>query len=124
MGRLVRYLRPYRGAVIVSLTFLLLQSLTQVAGPLLTKFAIDRYLTNPGIPVNEVWAGLAQISALYFAALLIGFLCEFAETYLMQRTGQLAMFDLRRELMEHLQRLDVSFYDRNPVGRLITRVTT
>jgi len=133
MRRLVRYLKPYRGAVAVSLFFLLLQSIAQVVGPLLTKLAIDRYLVKPGHPVHSpldrwlaagVWAGLAQISALYLAALLIGFACEFVETYLMQRTGQFAMFDLRRELMERLQQLDVAYYDRNPVGRLITRVTT
>jgi ATP-binding cassette subfamily B protein len=133
MRRLVRYLRPYRGAVAVSLVFLLLQSIAQVAGPLLTKLAIDRYLAKPGQPTPsildswlapDVWTGLAQISALYLAALLIGFACEFVETYLMQRTGQLAMFDLRRELMERLQTLDVAYYDRNPVGRMITRVTT
>jgi ATP-binding cassette subfamily B protein len=133
MRRLVRYLSPYRGAVVASLLFLLVQSLTQVAGPLLTKLAIDRYLAKPehappsaldGWLAADPWTGLAQISALYLAAVLIGFLCEFAETYLMQKTGQQAMFDLRRELMEHLQRLDVAYYDRNPVGRLITRVTT
>ncbi len=133
MRRLVRYLKPYRGAVAVSLFFLLFQSVTQVAGPLLTKLAIDRYLAKPDYPVHspldgwlaaDVWTGLAQISALYLASLLIGFACEFVETYLMQRTGQLAMFDLRRELMERLQTLDVAYYDRNPVGRLITRVTT
>lgn len=133
MRRLVRYLKPYRGAVAVSLFFLLLQSIAQIAGPLLTKLAIDRYLAKPDYPTHspidgwlaaDVWTGLAQISALYLAALLVGFACEFVETYLMQRTGQLAMFDLRRELMERLQKLDVAYYDRNPVGRLITRVTT
>jgi ATP-binding cassette subfamily B multidrug efflux pump len=133
MRRLIRYLSPYRGAVVASLLFLLVQSLTQVAGPLLTKLAIDRYLAKPdytqpsaldGWLAADPWAGLAQISALYLVAVLIGFLSEFAETYLMQKTGQQAMFDLRRELMEHLQRLDVAYYDRNPVGRLITRVTT
>ena len=133
MRRLVRYLKPYRGAVAVSLFFLLLQSVTQIAGPLLTKLAIDRYLAKPENPVHspldawlaaDVWTGLAQISALYLASLLIGFACEFVETYLMQRTGQLAMFDLRRELMERLQKLDVAYYDRHPVGRMITRVTT
>jgi ATP-binding cassette subfamily B multidrug efflux pump len=133
MRRLVRYLSPYRGAVVASLLFLLVQSLAQVAGPLLTKLAIDHYLAKSehappsaldGWLAADPWAGLAQISALYLAAVLIGFLCEFAETYLMQSTGQQAMFDLRRELMEHLQRLDVAYYDRNPVGRLITRVTT
>jgi ATP-binding cassette subfamily B multidrug efflux pump len=132
MRRLVRYLRPYRGAVVVSLVFLLAQSIVQVVGPLLTQLAIDRYLAKPEHPkpspipwlAADPWTGLAQITALYLAAVLIGFLCEFAETYLMQRTGQLAMFDLRRELMQHLQRLDIAYYDRNPVGRLITRVTT
>jgi ATP-binding cassette subfamily B multidrug efflux pump len=133
MRRLIRYVRPYRTAVVLSLAFLLFQSLVQVVGPLLTKTAIDHYLSKPDHPAAsildrwlapDVWTGMAQISALYLAAIAIGFLCEFAETYLMQRTGQMAMFDLRRELMEHLQRLDVAYYDRNPVGRLITRVTT
>jgi len=133
MRRLVRYLRPYRGAVIVSLVFLLAQSILQVVGPLLTKLAIDRYLAKPEHPsptwldgwlAPDPWTGLAQISALYLAAVLLGFLSEFVETYLMQRTGQFAMSDLRRELMEHLQRLDVAYYDHHPVGRLITRVTT
>jgi ATP-binding cassette subfamily B multidrug efflux pump len=133
MTRLIRYLRPYRGAVIVSLFFLLAQSVTQVAGPLLTRLAIDRYLVKPEHPEHspldpwlapDLWTGLFQISMLYLAAVVIGFVCEFAETYLMQRTGQLAMLDLRREMMDHLQRLDIAYYDRNPVGRLITRVTT
>ncbi len=133
MRRLIRYLRPYRGAVVISLVFLVAQSVLQVAGPLLTKLAIDRYLAKPehAAPTlldtwlaPDPWTGLAQISVLYLAALLLGFLTEFGETYLMQRTGQFAMFDLRRELMEHLQRLDVGYYDHHPVGRLITRVTT
>src|SRR5260370_16227487 len=133
MRRLIRYLRPYRGAVAVSLLFLLAQSLTQVAGPLLTKLAIDRYLAPSGLPAPspldpwlsaDVSHGLFQITMLYLASVLIGLVCDFAETYLMQRTGQLAMFDLRRELMEHLQKMDVAYYDRNPVGRLSTRVTS
>lgn len=133
MRRLVRYLRPYRGAVALSLAFLLVQSLMQVVGPLLTKLAIDRYLAKPETPTSspidgwlspDLWVGLTQISALYLVALLLMFLCEFTQTYLMARTGQRAMFDLRRELMQHLQRLDVAYYDRNPVGRLMTRVTT
>ena len=132
MRRLVGYLRPYWRAVMVSLFFVLAWSVTQVAGPLLTKLAIDKYLTGASTSHSplDFWlaadapTGLAQIAVLYLATILIGFLCDFAETYLMQRTGQFAMFDLRRELMEHLQRLDVQYYDRNPVGRMITRVTT
>src|SRR5262249_51751145 len=101
--------------------------------PLLTKLAIDRYLAPSGATIPawidawlspDVWTGLIQITSLYLAAILVGFVCNFAQTYLMQRTGQLAMFDLRRDVMQHLQRLDVAYYDKNPVGRLITRVTT
>ncbi len=72
----------------------------------------------------DAWAGLSRIGLLYLAVLAGVFVTEFAQTYLMQYTGQLAMFDLRKQLMEHLQRLDLAFYDRNPVGRLVTRVTT
>jgi ATP-binding cassette, subfamily B, multidrug efflux pump len=133
MRRLIGYLRPYRGAAIVSLLFLLVQSLAQVSGPVLTQIAIDRYLARAPHPrpslldpwlSSNVWTGLAQISALYLIAVLAALVCEYSQTYLMARTGQMAMLDLRRELMGHLQKLDLSFYDRNPVGRLITRVTT
>ena len=135
MRRLLRYMRPYRGLVAVSLLFLLGQSLLQVLGPLLTKTAVDRYLdpSRAGHPLTtpfdsmlpaDPWSGLARIGILYIFVLLGTFVTEFVQTYVMQYTGQLAMFDLRRELMEHLQRLDIAFYDRNPVGRLVTRVTT
>jgi ATP-binding cassette subfamily B protein len=68
--------------------------------------------------------GLTQISILYFGVVFVILLLEFGQQFLMQRTGQHAMFDLRRDLMQHLQRLDVQYFDRNPVGRLLTRVTT
>ncbi len=131
MRRLFSYLRPYRLAVGSSLVLLLLLSVLQVAGPLLTKIAVDRYLVptqgrtvlDPWLSPNP-WRGLAQISALYMLALISMFVLDFAQTYLMQWTGQRAMFDLRRDLMARLQRLDLSFYDRTPVGRMLTRVTT
>ena len=68
--------------------------------------------------------GLTRVALLYLAVLVGTFVSEFVQMYVMQYTGQLAMFDLRKQLMEHLQRLDLAFYDRNPVGRLVTRVTT
>jgi len=133
MRRLVRYLKPYRTAVIVSLAFLMVQSVMQVLGPLLTKLAIDRYLVrsphlapsplDPWLPASAV-QGILFISVLYLGTVLVGLVCDFAQTYLMQRTGQHAMFDLRHQIMEHLQRLDIAYYDKHPVGRLITRVTT
>ncbi len=133
MRRLIVYLKPYWRTVAVSIAFLFLQSSLQIAGPLITKTAIDRYLlpaagsgnaTFNGMLSVDAWTGLAQLSMLYFVAVVLGFLCDFGETYLMQRTGQYAMFDLRRDLMAKLQQLDVSYFDHNPVGRLITRVTT
>jgi ATP-binding cassette, subfamily B, multidrug efflux pump len=131
--RLATYLIPYKRAVAASLGVLLVGSLLQVTGPLLTKVAVDTYLApEPVHPQSgwlawlpaDPWTGLAQIALLYFAILLVTFGLQFVETYLMQRTGQWAMFDLRRELMAKLQQLDIAYFDRNPVGRLVTRVTT
>ncbi len=133
MRRLLGYLRPYASYIGLSLVFLTVYSALQVCGPLLTKIAVDRYLA-PGathlstaidryLPADR-WAGLAEISLLYLGVLVTSFLSAFGEAYIMQYTGQRAMFDLRRELMSHLQRLDIAFFDRNPIGRLVTRVTT
>jgi ATP-binding cassette subfamily B protein len=133
MRRLLTYMRPYKAQVGVALLFMLGSSAVQILGPLLTKLTIDRYLVpnpNAGRTVldswlsADPWTGIGQISAIYLGTILFGFIADFFQTYLMQWTGQHAMFDLRRQLMEHLQRLDIAYYDRNPVGRLITRVTT
>ena len=133
MRRLLGYMRPYRALVGLSLVFLLAQSVLQVLSPLLTRIAVDKYIRPGAHPIPTLmdswlpadpWAGLTRIALLYFVVLAGTFVSEFAQMYLMQYTGQLAMFDLRKQLMEHLQRLDLAFYDRNPVGRLVTRVTT
>ena len=133
MRRLLTYLWPYRRLIAGALAFLILNSILQVAGPLLTKVAIDKYLApNPSrisTPIDpfltsDPLTGLTQVALLYMAALFGIFLFEFAQMYIMQYIGQKAMFDLRRELMTHLQNLDIAFYDRNPVGRLVTRVTS
>lgn len=133
MRRLLTYMKPYRIAVAVSLVLLLFNSVVQLLGPLLTKLAIDRYLVPASHPSKtpidpflsaDPWTGLTQITAIYLVAVVLGFLFDFGQTYLMQLTGQRAMFDLRRQLMAHLQTLDLSFFDHNPVGRLVTRVTT
>jgi ATP-binding cassette subfamily B multidrug efflux pump len=134
MRRLLTYLKPYKLVVAVSLALLLIDSLFQIIGPLITKLAVDRYLVPtkhvPAFPFlngwlsHDPWTGLTQLAGIYFAVILLGFVFDFGQTYLMQWTGQRAMFDLRRELMTHLQTLDVAYYDKNPVGRLVTRVTT
>ena len=133
MRRLLAYMRPYRALVGASLVFLLLQSLLQVVGPLLTKVAVDRYLDPTGRHVTSIfdrwlpadpWNGIAAVGLMYLGVLVGTFVFEFVQVYLMQYTGQLAMFDLRKQLMGHLQKLDIAYYDRNPVGRMVTRVTT
>jgi ATP-binding cassette subfamily B multidrug efflux pump len=131
MRRLLRYMRPYRAKIAVSLLFLFCYSLLQVCGPLLTKLAVDRYLEpthQPGLLDGflspDPFTGLTQISAVYLAVLAGIFLAEFGQMYIMQSVGQFAMFDLRRELMVHMQRIHVGFFDHHPVGRLVTRLTT
>lgn len=134
MRRLLQYMKPYRTIVAASLFLLLIDSLLQIIGPLLTKLAVDRYLAptphHQAFPSldrwlsNNAWTGLTQLALLYFCVIVFGFLFDFGQTYLMQLTGQRAMFDLRRQLMAHLQNLDIGYFDKNPVGRLVTRVTT
>jgi len=131
MRRLLAYMWPYRVPVALSLVCLLVNAVLQIVGPLLTKLAVDKYLVPQAVasPLDRflspsAWTGITQISILYLTVLVATLCIEFAQSYLMQWTGQRAMFDLRRQLMTHLQKLDVAFYDRHPVGRLVTRVTT
>src|SRR5438477_866553 len=118
MRRLVTYLRPYKAYVAVALALILLESSLEVAFPWLTKIAIDRSITVANI------AGLATIALVYVVLLLIRFVCASAETYVLQNTGQKIMYDMRMQVFRHLHTLAPSFYDKNPVGRLITRVIT
>jgi len=118
MRRLLGYLRPHRPTVIVALFAIIGHSLMQLAQPYLTKLAIDRHILTGDL------TGFEQIALLFLVILLASFVLEYIETYTMQMMGQRIMFDLRMEIYEHLQRLDIRFYDRNPVGRLMTRVTT
>ena len=118
MRRLLTYLRPYRGPVILAVVAIIGHSVLDLAPPYLTKIVIDRY-----IPVGDL-GGLSTIAALYLGALIASFLLEYLQTWTMQVIGQRIMFDLRMELVRHLHRLDLRFYDRNPVGRLMTRLTT
>jgi len=133
MRRLATYMKPYWRVAAFSLLLVFAASGLQIVGPLLTKTAVDRYLVPVQAPSSAPWepwlsdepgAGLAQIGGLYLAVILLGLAIQYTQGYLMQWTGQQAVFDLRRDLVEHLQRLDIAYYDRNPVGRLVTRVTT
>jgi len=132
MKRLLRYLAPYKWQVAIALGSILLKVGADVLGPYLTKIVIDRYLAPvPGLHTrfdrflsSNPFVGIAQIAALYVGLLVFSFLLEYLQTYYMQWAGQMVMFDLRKEIFRHLQRMHIGFYDKNPVGRLVTRVTS
>jgi len=118
MRRLMGYLRPYWPSVLLAFTAIVSASVLQLAQPYLMKVAIDRYIATSDV------AGMDRIALLFLGILLASFALEFVQTYVLQHTGQRIMFDLRAQIYRHFQRLDVAYYDRNPVGRLMTRVTT
>ena len=118
MRRLLRYARPYRLLVASALSLLAVEGGLQLVGPLLTQYVID-----VALPAGDTGAA-ARMAMLYAGVLLVSFAANYVETLLTSLLGQRVMRDLRHELFAHLQRLPVAFFDRNPVGRLITRVTS
>jgi len=118
MRRLLQYLRPYWRSVALALVTIVVGGVASLVQPYLIKVAIDRY-----IAVRQL-AGLNGLAALYLVVLVVAFAAEFIQTWTMQLTGQRIMFDLRMAIYGHLQKLDLRYYDRNPVGRLMTRVTS
>ena len=118
MRRLLHYLRPYWRSVLVAFVVIIIGAAVSLAQPYLMKMAIDRYIATGNL------SGLDRLAAVYLALLIISFAAEYTQTWTMQLTGQRIMYDLRMAVYGHLQRLDLKYYDRNPVGRLMTRVTS
>jgi ATP-binding cassette subfamily B multidrug efflux pump len=131
MRRLFGYLSPYKLQVAISGVAIVLKAGSDVLGPYFVKVAVDHYFAPTGNPgwlarhlSPNVVTGIDELAAMYFASLLLIFGLEFVQTYMMQWTGQKIMFDLRSQIFRHIQRMHVAFFDRNPVGRLVTRVTS
>jgi ATP-binding cassette subfamily B protein len=125
MRRILRYLRPYRRTVGFSIALLAFVSVFQLAPPYLTKLAIDRYLSPEStLPAAARYAGLWKILGVFAVTLILGFVVSYVQIYTMSWVGQRVMFDLRVQLFRQIQRMDVSFFDKNPVGRLMTRLTS
>ncbi len=133
MRRLLTYLGPYKLQTAISSVSILLKAGSDVLGPFLVKIAVDRYMM--GVPLDRLsWlarqlsprpaTGITEIAGLYLGALCLSYALEFLQTYLMQWTGQRIMFDMRRQIFGHIQRMQPAFFDRNPVGKLVTRVTS
>ncbi|MGN6185516.1 MAG: ABC transporter ATP-binding protein [Thermoanaerobaculia bacterium] len=140
--RLLTYLKPYRFRALASVLLVILSSILELAGPAITAVAIDLFvkptvgaqhvgvtsdiaawMANHGIHLDPL-TGINIAAGLYLLALASGFAVLYTQMVLMNLMGQYIMYDLRKQLFAHLQKLDIQFFDRNPVGRLITRVTT
>ena len=117
MRRVITYLRPYKGQVTIALLLILATGAVELAGPYLTKLAIDTAIV-PHKP-----DALLPIIGVFIATLVLGFVLRFAHNYLMQVIGQNIMYDMRVQIFSHLQNQSLSYFDRNPVGRLISRLT-
>jgi ATP-binding cassette subfamily B protein len=118
MRRLLAYLRPYWREVALAFVAITLGAGATLAQPYLVKIAIDRYIAAGRL------TGLDRLALLYLGVLIAAFTADYIQTWTLQLTGQRIMFDLRMAIYTHLQRLDLRYYDRNPVGRLMTRVTS
>lgn len=118
MRRLLQYLRPYWRQVAIAFAAIILGAAGQLAQPYIIKVAIDRHIATGRIE------GLDTLALLYLLIVVAGFAFEYLQTWTLQLTGQRIMFDLRMTIYNHLQELDLQYYDRNPVGRLMTRVTS
>ena len=133
MRRLGHYVRPYWIQAAISTLAVSLKSMADVTGPYLTMVAVDRYMTGTPSAVTN-WltrrlpadpsSGITELAAIYLGALVLAYGFQFTEVYLMQWLGQKMMFDLRRDIFRHMQRMHIGFFDQHAVGRLVTRLTS
>ena len=117
MKRLLVYLKPYRGRIVIALLLLVGTAVLQVITPYLVKIAIDDHITNHDVP------GLTRIAGLYLLVLVASMFLSYCQVYIMQMTGQYIMYDMRTQIFSHMQTRELNFFHKNPVGRLMTRVT-
>ncbi|MFC1500661.1 ABC transporter ATP-binding protein [Candidatus Zixiibacteriota bacterium] len=126
MRRLLVYLKPYRGWVAISVVLMFVGSIISLAGPTIAQIAIDRFIdpqTADGISITERLRGMNVMALLLLGTVIGGFLFMYLQLYLMNLTGQKAMYDLRTDFYAHLLRLPLSYYDRSSVGWILTRLT-
>jgi ATP-binding cassette subfamily B protein len=118
MRRLLGYLRPYRKRMVVALVLIITLGAVELAPPYLTKLAIDRYIVPGDL------SGLPEVLGLFLASLIAAFGLRYSQNLIMQRMGQDVMYDMRSNIFSHLQRQSLSYFDHNPVGRMMSRLTS
>ena len=114
--RILHFVKPYSALIFLAILLLLVVSILNLAGPYLTKTVIDDYIAVGNMD------GMDTIAIIYLTVLICSFLFQFSQTYLMQYIGQKAMFDLRLKVFEHLHKMSFSYFDKNPIGKMLTRV--
>jgi ATP-binding cassette subfamily B protein len=127
MRRLLQYMKPYRLSVALALGMVAIVTPLELAPPWFFQHAIDKYFVpamNKVLPEGAAWRGIGWLSLIFLGVLVADFLAQYLQIRIMQRVGQATMYDMRKGIFAHLQRLPMSYFDRNPVGRLVTRVTT
>jgi ATP-binding cassette subfamily B multidrug efflux pump len=125
--RLLRYLAPYKHLVIIALVLTVAVNMVRQAGPLLTKWAIDDYITPAAggrMLIDEAYRGITILTIVYVLSLLVTLVIGYLQDLLLNTIGQRIMFDLREQIFSKLQSVEIAYYDHNPVGRMITRLTT
>jgi ATP-binding cassette, subfamily B, multidrug efflux pump len=125
--RLLKYLRPYRWQVVLAVSMSLAIAGMELIGPFVFGRGVDRYILpamRGQIGRNIALHGLGIVVLIYLGSLAASFGVQYVQMRIMQSVGQKTMYDLRREIFAHLQRLPMSFFDRSPIGRLVTRATT
>src|SRR5712691_3323265 len=125
MRRLLTYVRPYLRVGLLAMLLLVLVSLIDLAGPALTKYAIDNYIVpqTHNLTTSQREAGTLTVASIYLCILILGLTLRYLHVLLLSIVGQHIMFDMRSQMFAHLQRLSLSYFDHNPVGRLMTRLT-
>src|SRR5256884_37215 len=127
MRRLLAYMKPYRWSVVLAMGMVAIVTPLELAPPWFFQHAIDSYFVpalNKAIPESLAWRGIGWLSLIFLLVLAADFLVQYLQIRIMQRVGQKTMYDMRKGIFAHLQRLPMTYFDRNPVGRLVTRVTT
>ena len=127
MRRLLQYMAPYKWGVAFALSLALVVTALELSPPLIFERAIDKFFTpftDGKINGQAAWSGIQLLCLTYLLVLIFDFLAQYIQIRIMQRVGQQTMYDMRSGIFAHLQRLPMSYFDRNPVGRLVTRVTT
>jgi len=124
--RLWAFVHPYRFTFLFTLALILLASGVDLLAPLVTQVAIDRFIVptqNTGLSPTDRANGVFVMSLIYLLVLVAGFGLRYYQNFLLSIVGQRIMYDMRSKMFEHLQNLSLSFFDHNPVGRLMTRIT-